>query len=448
MTQEGPVVRGPIGKGSLCGLLFGLFCVCLLSSPADAEIRTLTAEGEHLLGGHDTKEDAVRLASEAAKRNALEQVALYLESVTVVTNFNVTKDEIRTYTAGVVNILDQQVSTRLDNNAVVFHVDVVAQVDTDEVADAIKKLRENEEARQQLVALKAEVDQLQQALDEANQALAAASTQDQVEEASRQRADLLNQVQSNALVHQAWTEWVIAGPYLWSSLSPWSGPGLVYGLLAQAGRLYPNSPYVPIAQQAVAAQSGIPVPPAPPTPPAPHAPPPPSGVIQPIPVVPSTVSPTVGGPIAPAPSASNRSLHRLQTTFPHLLSPMPMSPPSDPGAQVVAPTGKPDSPRQLRQYLIQPGIARPPSVVRPPVAGSPSVTPSLPPVVQQLPPSGQPVKPAAPSAHVPQAPSGASQAPPRSSGRGLSQLQRALPGVAPGSGAHPGGGKTGGSGGR
>ena len=443
MVEEGLIARRPIGDGPLRDLLFGLFVVCLLSSPADAEIRTLTAEGEHVLGEHDTKEDAIRLASEAAKRSALEQVALYLESVTVVTNFNISRDEIRTYTAGVVNILDQQISTRLEDDAVVFHVDVVAQVDTDEVADAIKKLRENEEASQQLVALKAEVDQLQQALDTANQALAAASTQDQVEEASRQRADLLNQAQSNSLVHQAWTEWVIAGPYLWSSLSPWSGPGLIYGLLAQAGRLYPNSPYVLVAQQAVAVQSGVPVPSVPPTPPTPHAPPsPPSVVVQPVPVVPLTVSPTVSSP-----SASNRSLHRLQATFPHL-SPMPMSPPSDPGAQGVVSAGKPDSPRQLRQFLMQPGIARPPSVVRPPVAGSPSVTPSLPPVVHHLPPSNLPVKPGAPSVHVPHGPSRAPQASPPSSGRGLSQLQRAFPGIAPGGGARSGGGKISGGGGR
>ena len=72
MVEEGLIARRPIGDGPLRDLLFGLFVVCLLSSPADAEIRTLTAEGEHILGEHDTKEDAVRLASEAAKRSALE----------------------------------------------------------------------------------------------------------------------------------------------------------------------------------------------------------------------------------------------------------------------------------------------------------------------------------------------------------------------------------------
>ncbi|MGE3154902.1 MAG: hypothetical protein AB7G48_13800 [Nitrospiraceae bacterium] len=448
MAQKGQVVRCPVEDRLYSGFLPVLLMLGLLAAPAQAEIRTLTAAGEHILGEHDTKEDAVRLASEAAKRNALEQVALYLENVTIVTNFNITRDEIRTYTAGVVNILDQQVSTRLDDNKVVFHVEMVAQIDTDEVADAIKKLRENDEARQQLVALQTEVDHLQQALEAANQALSAASTRDQIEEATRQRADLLNQMQSNTLVHQAWTEWVITGPFLWSSLSPWSGPGYIYGLLAQAGRLYPENPYVPVAQQAVAAQSGLPVPPTAPAPPAPHAPPqPPPGVTRPTPVVPTTVSPSAGGPFTSTPSASNRSLHRLQTTFPGS-NPIPMSPTPDSGGQMVPPTGNSAPPRQLRQFLTQPGIARPPSVVGPPAAGSPSVAPSVPPIVPQLSPSNQPTRPTAPSVHVPHGPSKAPQASTPSSGRGLSQLQRSFPGVAPQGGAQSGGGKSSGGGGR
>lgn len=439
MVVGGLFTRHPIGGGPLFRLLLGFLFVCLLSSRVDADVRTLAAEGEHILGEHDTKEDAIRLASEAAKRSALEQVALYLESVTVVTDFNISRDEIRTYTAGVVNILDQQVSARLEDNAVVFHVDVIAQVDTDEVAEAIKKLHENEEARQQLIALKAEVDQLQEALDAANQALASASTQDQVEEASRRRANLLNQAQSDALVHQAWTEWVVTDPYLLSSLSPWSGPGLVYGLLARAGQLYPNSPYVPTAQHVVAVQSGIPVPPVPAAPPIPHVPPaPPSGIVQPI-------------PIAPGSSASNRSLQRLQTTFPHM-SGMPTSPSSLPSSGGIPPTGKLDSPRQLRQFLVQPGIARPPSVARPPVAGSPPVVPSMPPVIRQPSASGhygRSVVPPGSSVHAPPVPSGAAQAPASSSGRGLSQLQRSFPSVAPRGGSSSGGGRSGGaSGGR
>ena len=88
--------------------LFALF-VILSVWPAVtlAEVRVLTAQGEHRMGDRDTREDAIRLATEAAKRNALEQVAVFLESITIVDGLDVTKDEIRTYTAGLVLVLEQ-----------------------------------------------------------------------------------------------------------------------------------------------------------------------------------------------------------------------------------------------------------------------------------------------------------------------------------------------------
>src|SRR5262249_24334820 len=48
------------------------------SPPPAAAVRVVTASGEYRMGDHDTRADAVRLAVEAAKRQALEQVATYL----------------------------------------------------------------------------------------------------------------------------------------------------------------------------------------------------------------------------------------------------------------------------------------------------------------------------------------------------------------------------------
>ena len=173
-----------------------------------AEVRVVTAQGEHRMGDRDTREDAIRLATEAAKRNALEQVATYLESITIVDGLDVTKDEIRTYTAGLVLVLQQDTNTTLDGDIIVVRTDLVAQIDTDEVRQSIAALRENEDARHQLVALQQENDQLQQDLDAANQALAQASTAEEAQQATQQRQDILNRVQSNAMVSQAWTDWV------------------------------------------------------------------------------------------------------------------------------------------------------------------------------------------------------------------------------------------------
>ncbi|MFO0698867.1 MAG: hypothetical protein U0236_06535 [Nitrospira sp.] len=229
-------------------ILAGFFA----SSPARAEIRVVNAQGEHRLGDRDTREDAIRLATEAAKRNALEQVATYLESVTIVNGMDVTKDEIRTYTAGLVLVLNQQLTTSLDGDVVVITANLLAQMDTEEVARAITTLRENEDARVQLAELKQENEQLQEELRAVNQALGTASTPDQIYQASQKRKEILNRVQSNAMVSQAWTNWVLVSPM-----------GIPQGLLNRASGLFPTNPHIAIAQQIIAYRQ----PQAPPVPP-------------------------------------------------------------------------------------------------------------------------------------------------------------------------------------
>ncbi len=251
-------------RAALVLLAFVSFLPAITIETVRAEIRVVTAQAEHRMGDRDTKEDAIRLATEAAKRNALEQVATYLESVTVVTDLNVTKDEIRSYTAGVVMVQEQVVTTALDGDTIVIRVDITAEIDTDEVANAIAALRENEDARQQLVALQQENDRLQQELDAANVTLANAGTAEQVQQASQQRNEILNRVQSNAMVAQAWTDWVIVAPVV--SPFPWVGLAQVQGLLNVAGRLSPASPHVHVAQSVISTKSA-PMPPAPPAPP-------------------------------------------------------------------------------------------------------------------------------------------------------------------------------------
>jgi hypothetical protein len=236
----------------LMAIFFAL--AAFIASPALAEIRVVNAQGEHRMGNRDTREDAIRLATEAAKRNALEQVATYLESITVVTDMDVTKDEIRTYAAGLVLVLNQQIVTTLDGDVVVVKVDLLAQMDTDEVARAIAALRENEDARVQLVALKQENEQLQEELNVVNQALRNASTPDQVQEAAQKRKEILNRVQSNAMVSQAWTNWVLVSPI-----------GVPQGLLSNASGLSPTNPHIAIAQQIITYRQ----PPTPRQPPAP-----------------------------------------------------------------------------------------------------------------------------------------------------------------------------------
>jgi hypothetical protein len=381
----------------------------LSDDQAWAEIRIVTASGEYRMGDRDTREDAIKLATEAAKRNALEQVATYLESVTVVRDLDVTQDEIRTYTAGVVLVLDQQVRTGLDGEAVVIRVDLTAQVDSEEVVQALAALRKNEDARQELVALKAEVDQLHQELDAATQALTEATSPEQVREISQQRQELLNKVQSNALVSQAWTDWVIVSPFL--ALYPWAYAAQIQALVAQAEQLNPSNPHVRVVQQMIVAR--VPqVPPQPPAPPAPSPMTPAMPTYQLVPQQPGPISspptlnqlsqpptqhPMTGPPPGdqrtvtsqPVPPLASRRLSTITQLNPFLLTP----PGSNPGP--VPPT--------LRQTQPAPSALQTPSRNLPRMLRqTPATVPTSPPTVSGTLPATKSL----PSPHVAAPPQG------------------------------------------
>ena len=164
--------------------------------PLQPMVRVVRSAGEYRMSDHDTRMDATRLAIDYAKRQALEEVAIYLEGTTEVKNLDVTRDEIRAYTAGIVTVLDQQISTRLEDGEIVIHVDLTAQADEHEVIEAIASLRDNELAKQELISLRIKADQLRQQLDTTNQALATANTSERVQALTIQRQHLLNRIQA------------------------------------------------------------------------------------------------------------------------------------------------------------------------------------------------------------------------------------------------------------
>lgn len=423
-TSDHPTLKVPL-PCKLCFVLLLLMLSTLgLTGPARGEIRIITAQGQHRMGDRDTKEDAVRLATEAAKRNALEQVATYLESITVVEGLDVTRDEIRTYTAGLVLVLDQQNNLTLDGDTVVVTVDLTTQIDTEEVAQAIAALRENEDARTQLAALKQEIDDLTKELESANLALAAASTTEQVQQASQERQDILNRVQSNAIVSQAWTDWVIVSPVVYPY--PWVGVAQTQSQLNVARSLYPTSPYVQIAQQVIVTKQ--PPPPSPQQAPTTSTTQPPAQ--QPgtrsVPLTLNEIShttPTTPPQLGNQPANANQinsppaGSHRLTNI--HQIN--PLLPPSNgvpiPGQHAAS---GPRSAHRLQQSLQPPASA--------PAIGQPPVMRRLPPTINQIhPPTPQ---------QVPRVPH---QLAPRGSGGGSH-------GGGAGRGAGGGGGRGGGRG--
>ncbi|HTL62835.1 MAG TPA: hypothetical protein VL261_14420 [Nitrospira sp.] len=361
-----PEVSRPPTTGRVrSSLSFSLSFVMLwsLAGAAFAELRVVSSQGEYPMGDRDTRLDAMRLATEAAKRNALEQVATYLESVTIADGTDITKDEIRAYTAGLVYVLDQQTTMRLEGDTVVVTVHLTSQIDTEEVAQAILALRENESARQQLAALRGEIDGLHQELDTVNQLLATASTAEQAQQADLQRQNILDRVQSNAMVSQAWTDWVIAGPYgypaSWGGLPP-------LGLLNAAQSLYPANPHLDVAQQVIVMK-----------PPAMHPH-----------VLPPLTQPVLRPPGDRPARLTLNDISHMTTTAPVRLGNQPLgavaalaqsAPSRIPAVGQHVPGPASNSPRSLQQFLLPPNTFTPPR--------APSAARHLPPTMQQHLPS-------------------------------------------------------------
>lgn len=110
--------------------------------PVQAAMQIVTGTGEYRMGDYESKQEAVRLATEVAKRDVLEQVVTYVNSLTVVKDLAIVKDEIRSYTAGAINIIDKQVQTRFDGGSLIIHVEVTGRVDPEEVAKAVMAERQ------------------------------------------------------------------------------------------------------------------------------------------------------------------------------------------------------------------------------------------------------------------------------------------------------------------
>ncbi len=148
------------------GLLLFLHCL-VLSGPAFAERMTFEKEYTYQAGDDDSKISSRTIALREVKRLLLEELGAYLESRTEVKNFQLTRDEVTTLTAGIVSteILVEKWDGRT------YYLKAKVAADPDDVARAIDRLRKDsektgelEEMQRNMGALLKENEKLKQQL--------------------------------------------------------------------------------------------------------------------------------------------------------------------------------------------------------------------------------------------------------------------------------------------
>ncbi len=215
-----------------------------LVPPAWVEVREITATGEYRMGNNDTRADAKRMALQDAKRLALEQAGTYIEGITEVKNFALSRDELRAYIAGIVETTEHGARSTMEGQQQVVRVVVNCKIDTDVVTQQIDALRKNEAVKAELLQARQEADRLRQELETKTRELAAVTSNTEAETIAQARRKVLTGQDVNSLVAQAWV--ALGGPSKTLTLGSSSIEGRrhAWNLIEQALALDASNPDV------------------------------------------------------------------------------------------------------------------------------------------------------------------------------------------------------------
>ena len=126
-------------------MMIGLLMMIGLIIPptVEAEVMTIEADGMYtMIGDDENPAEAADRARDDAKRAAIEQVSIYVESLSEVRDGKLTEDVIRTVAANVMQIQSSDINLEIvDEYTSIFHCHIVALIDGDA---ALEKLRQNE----------------------------------------------------------------------------------------------------------------------------------------------------------------------------------------------------------------------------------------------------------------------------------------------------------------
>ena len=146
------MMKSSLIRINLIFILLALFIPNLTS----AEIKTFIKEYTFNAGDEDSKNSSRIVALREVKRLLLEELGTYLESETEVQNFKLTKDQITTMTAGIVQ-------TKLVEetwNGKKYWLKAKIAVDSDEVIKSIDSLRKDRQKTKELEEIRKRSDNL------------------------------------------------------------------------------------------------------------------------------------------------------------------------------------------------------------------------------------------------------------------------------------------------
>lgn len=141
-------------KGVIIWLL--VIILMIIASPSFAEIKVFEREYTYQASEVDSKLSSRTISLAEVKRLLLEELGTYLESITEVKNFQLTRDQITTLTAGIVRV--EIVDERWDGKTYWLKARIAA--DPNDVIKSIDALRKDRQKTKELEEIKKRADAL------------------------------------------------------------------------------------------------------------------------------------------------------------------------------------------------------------------------------------------------------------------------------------------------
>ena len=149
----------------------------MVVSVAQAEIQTYTGTGEYLMSDGETMDIAKQGAKMHAIRNAQEQAGIFLSSRSEVKNGKLTKDEIETFTVGVIKVREVKYKpVPLDDEGgyIKFIATVTVTIDTDDLNQKVnewlnKKAEDRSKSVNDITSMQKQIDEQAKRIKELEQ---------------------------------------------------------------------------------------------------------------------------------------------------------------------------------------------------------------------------------------------------------------------------------------
>ena len=187
--------------------------VTLMCLNAHAEVKVVESDSAYIMGDNDSKVDARRIAIQEAKRKALELTGTYVESLTQVKNYQLSKDEIKTYAAGVMETEVVSEEMRGTTEHPEMYVKTRCKIDTDVLMKMIDRYRENEDLKEQVQATAKENDNLRKEREALVKQLAEEKNKTKAEDTRKKLDTVLSQEEANDDANKVWNNYAIQLAY-------------------------------------------------------------------------------------------------------------------------------------------------------------------------------------------------------------------------------------------